>query len=50
MQNQNQSVVEKVELLRAAHAQGRLSEHEAVRAMCGEDSAAASSWGPAMRR
>lgn len=50
MQNQNQSIVEQVERLRAAHAKGQLSEHEAVKAMCDDDSAAASSWGPAMRR
>lgn len=50
MQHQNQSVVENIERLRAAHADGGLSEHEVVKSMCADDSAAASSWGPAMRR
>ncbi len=50
MQDEKLTVIEIVERLRAAHANGRLSEYEVVKSMCGDDAAAASSWGPAMRR
>ncbi len=50
MQDQKQSIIEKIERLQKAHADGRLYEYEVVKTMCDDDSAAASSWGPAMRR